>query len=199
VPPAAGVLGHWSLLLFPEEMGRRSKTHQLNDSILLDDPKALFLKPVWTVMHRRGDESPVWSFQYPAFVTRLKEAVAALRAPQAAPYQMGHPGPPIDFADSARTTASAQRRGRWAQPRSMLRCERSARLAAEWRKLPATTRAACEGSAARVEAAILRQNVTSKGGTTAAALSVLMADEGLADLMKQALKAAHQRSIELGQ
>ena len=49
------------------------------------------------------------------------------------------------------------------------------------------------------EAAILRQNVTSKGGTTAAALSVLMADEGLADLMKQALKAAHQRSIELGQ
>ena len=47
--------------------------------------------------------------------------------------------------------------------------------------------------------ATLRQNVTSKGGTTAAALSVLMADEGLAELMKKALKAAHQRSIELGQ
>ena len=49
------------------------------------------------------------------------------------------------------------------------------------------------------EASILRQNVTSKGGTTAAALSVLMADEGLGVLMKKALKAAHQRSVELGQ
>ena len=48
-------------------------------------------------------------------------------------------------------------------------------------------------------ASILRQNVTSKGGTTAAALSVLMADDGLSSLMQKALKAAHARSIELGQ
>ena len=48
-------------------------------------------------------------------------------------------------------------------------------------------------------ASILRQNVTSKGGTTAAALSVLMADDGLTSLMQKALKAAHARSIELGQ
>ena len=48
-------------------------------------------------------------------------------------------------------------------------------------------------------ASVLRENVTSKGGTTAAALSVLMADDGLHDLMKEALKAAHLRSIELGQ
>ena len=48
-------------------------------------------------------------------------------------------------------------------------------------------------------ASILRENVTSKGGTTAAALSVLMADDGLAQLMEKALAAAHARSIELGQ
>ena len=47
-------------------------------------------------------------------------------------------------------------------------------------------------------AAILRENVTSKGGTTAAALSVLQADEGLADLLLRAMKAAHSRSITLG-
>ncbi len=45
---------------------------------------------------------------------------------------------------------------------------------------------------------ILRRNVTSPGGTTAAALDVLMADEdGLQQLMDRAIKAATQRSREL--
>lgn len=45
--------------------------------------------------------------------------------------------------------------------------------------------------------AILRENVTSKGGTTAAALSVLMADDGMARLMDEALEAAARRAAEL--
>ena len=44
----------------------------------------------------------------------------------------------------------------------------------------------------------LRVNVTSKGGTTAAALAVLMDDDGLAPLMRRAIMAARDRSIELG-
>ena len=47
--------------------------------------------------------------------------------------------------------------------------------------------------------AILRENVTSKGGTTAAALSVLMADNGLGQLVAKAVEAAKRRSIELGE
>jgi pyrroline-5-carboxylate reductase len=47
------------------------------------------------------------------------------------------------------------------------------------------------------EAAMLRQNVTSSGGTTAAALSVLMADDGLDPLMQRAIAAATKRSKEL--
>ena len=43
----------------------------------------------------------------------------------------------------------------------------------------------------------LRQNVTSPGGTTAAALGVLMAEPGLRDLMMRAIAAATQRSQEL--
>ncbi len=50
-----------------------------------------------------------------------------------------------------------------------------------------------------VSPANLRENVTSKGGTTAAALSVLMADAGLTKLMTEAVDAAKKRSIELGQ
>ena len=43
----------------------------------------------------------------------------------------------------------------------------------------------------------LRRNVTSEGGTTAAALSVLMAENGLQPLFDAALHAAEQRGAEL--
>ncbi|MES5484863.1 pyrroline-5-carboxylate reductase [Bradyrhizobium sp. INPA03-11B] len=45
--------------------------------------------------------------------------------------------------------------------------------------------------------ATLRQNVTSPGGTTAAALEVLMANDGLQPLMTRAIAAATRRSKEL--
>jgi pyrroline-5-carboxylate reductase len=48
------------------------------------------------------------------------------------------------------------------------------------------------------DAATLRKNVTSPGGTTAAALDVLMAKNGLEPLMKAAVAAATRRSRELG-
>jgi pyrroline-5-carboxylate reductase len=49
-----------------------------------------------------------------------------------------------------------------------------------------------------LDAAILRRNVTSPGGTTAAALEVLMADPGgLPELMRAAVAAAARRSREL--
>lgn len=44
----------------------------------------------------------------------------------------------------------------------------------------------------------LRQNVTSPGGTTEAALKVLMASDGLTPLMQRAVKAARDRAHELG-
>jgi pyrroline-5-carboxylate reductase len=46
---------------------------------------------------------------------------------------------------------------------------------------------------------VLRQNVTSPGGTTFAALQVLMAPDGLGKLMGEAVAAATQRSRELAQ
>jgi pyrroline-5-carboxylate reductase len=48
-----------------------------------------------------------------------------------------------------------------------------------------------------LDPATLRQNVTSPGGTTAAALDVLMADNGLASLMTAAIAAATARSRAL--
>lgn len=48
-----------------------------------------------------------------------------------------------------------------------------------------------------LHAAVLRQNVTSPGGTTAAALGVLMAPEAMPKIMTQAVAAATKRSREL--
>ena len=60
---------------------------------------------------------------------------------------------------------------------------------------------ACSGELARLsddDAAQLRINVTSPGGTTQAALQVLMADGGLQPLMTTAVEAAEKRGKELG-
>jgi pyrroline-5-carboxylate reductase len=59
------------------------------------------------------------------------------------------------------------------------------------------------GAAALLEAdeapaSVLRENVTSPKGTTAAALSVLMAADGLEPLMDRTVRAARHRSEELG-
>lgn len=64
-------------------------------------------------------------------------------------------------------------------------------------------RATIIGAAALMEAggeepSELRKQVTSPGGTTAAALSVLMGEGGFADLLPRALDAAIARSKELG-
>jgi len=52
-------------------------------------------------------------------------------------------------------------------------------------------------AADKSSASALREAVTSPGGTTAAALAVLMADDGLAQLMKRAVKAAKKCAEEL--
>jgi pyrroline-5-carboxylate reductase len=48
-----------------------------------------------------------------------------------------------------------------------------------------------------LDVATLRQNVTSPGGTTAAALEVLMGKDGVSELMARAVAAATRRSKEL--
>jgi pyrroline-5-carboxylate reductase len=64
-------------------------------------------------------------------------------------------------------------------------------------------RATVEGSGelmfrdASTDPAQLRRNVTSPGGTTAAALDVLMAEDGLEPLMTRAIAAAKQRARDL--
>ena len=48
------------------------------------------------------------------------------------------------------------------------------------------------------DAGTLRERVTSPNGTTAAALDVLRSEGALTELMTRAVKAAHERAVELG-
>ena len=166
VAPAIGVLKWWTLLLFPEEAGRASKTQNFNDSIELDDERIPFLEPVRREMSHPGSLERAWPFNYPDYVEAFKRAAARLKWPTACPYQMRHSGPSIDLADRRRRMEEAQRRGRWAQPRSMMRYEPRARLAAEWAKVPAATRAHCEDCAARLAELILGRYQQSSVSTT---------------------------------
>ncbi|MCT7374044.1 pyrroline-5-carboxylate reductase [Chelativorans salis] len=59
--------------------------------------------------------------------------------------------------------------------------------------------AACLAKESGEEPGTLREQVTSPGGTTAAALGVLMGEERLAELVGEAVEAAKRRSVELGE
>ena len=164
--PSPGVLVWWSLLLFPEEVGRASKTSQFNDSIELDDSRLFFLSPIWKEIGHSESLTRAWPFSYPDYLAAFKRAAAKLGWPTACPYQMRHSGPSIDLADRRRSMEEAQRRGRWTQPRSMMRYERRARLAAEWAKVPQATRARCEECAAHLAELILGRWRQSSGSNT---------------------------------
>lgn len=58
--------------------------------------------------------------------------------------------------------------------------------------------AACLAAESREDPAVLRRQVTSPNGTTAAALEVLMGGDRLKSLLTEAVEAARRRSVELG-
>lgn len=58
--------------------------------------------------------------------------------------------------------------------------------------------AACLAAESREDPAVLRRQVTSPNGTTAAALEVLMGGDRLKLLLTEAVEAARRRSVELG-
>jgi integrase len=148
--PAASVVQHWSLLIAPEQRGLATKTGVFSDSVLLDCPYTAFLAPMVAQLARQPKGTPLWDFSYPEFAAPLKTAAAELGVTVHA-YQARHSGPSIDLAKGLRTLEAAQKRGRWASPKSVIRYERHARLAAEWSKLTAAQQAVFLECERRVE------------------------------------------------
>ena len=75
--------------------------------------------------------------------------------------------------------------------------ERNTTVVANNAAAPVRVRKPSEDVRAAAAPDVLRHNVTSAGGTTAAALSILMDKDALKDLIARAVIAAKRRSAEL--
>ncbi|CAE7512342.1 unnamed protein product [Symbiodinium sp. CCMP2592] len=136
VPPVQNTFNEWNLLLSPEQMGHPSKTGEYDTSLALD---SYYLKPwgsvVFQALKKQHASTPLWDFNYGEFVREFKLVAEALHV-QLSPYQMRHSGPSIDRAQHLRSLLEVQRRGTWKSAKSVLRYEKSARLAASFLELP---------------------------------------------------------------
>ena len=151
VPPLRNTLNEWSLLLSPEQEGHPSKTGEYDTSLTLDSPWG---PVVFQASKKQHASTPLWDFNYGEFVKEFKLVAEALHL-ELSPYQMRHSGPSIDRARNLRSQLEVQRRGTWKSPKSVLRYEKSARLAAGFLELPQRLRVHCQLCEERLGDAIL--------------------------------------------
>lgn len=127
--PTAG-LGHrhWALTLHPLEGGEGSKTHEFDESILLDTMEGAALgRALHTLGRQRLPHSLLFTTTQGALGRSFHRActglgLGALGCPTL--YQLRHAGASWDFASGRRTLPEVQRRGRWRAPISVRRYEK---------------------------------------------------------------------------
>ena len=131
IKPVRGVSSYWTLLMFPEEELRRSKTGTYDDSVSLDSEYLQSFIDVWLVALTKGRAAgPLWSFDYATMLNEFQKSRDRLGLRELAPYQLRHSGVSEDLNRRVRTFAEAQRRGKWRSMKSMMRYEKHARLQA---------------------------------------------------------------------
>jgi hypothetical protein len=138
--PVLGVSSRWNVLLYPESRPLRSKVYAANDSVELWCPWCPMLATTALALSQTPKDDFVFPFSYADFLVQFKlsKQLTTLdrHLPTMVSYQGRHSGPSIDAAGQHRTKREIQDRGRWASPKSVDRCERRARLAASYNKLP---------------------------------------------------------------
>ena len=143
--PAAGV-PCWSLLLFPEEDGRPSKTGHFSTVVLLDNPRFRFIDPVLEALKSRlAPDAALIDMSYPHFARALRQAAdrVGVQTLQPAPYSLRHSGASLDMLDARRSIPEIKMRGRWQADGSMVRYVKGGRVAEQWGKLSAGARLTC--------------------------------------------------------
>ena len=134
VPPSPESREAWSLLLHPASRGARSKVGESDETILLNSPRLAFLKPAFEILARSPPDTPLRSFDYSMLYRTIAEVGKSMNI-ALVPYIMRHSGVTIDRAENARSVEECQKRGRWKQPSSMRRYEKSGRPGDSWRLL----------------------------------------------------------------
>ena len=129
VPPVAGATTAWAVLLFPEEAGRRSKTQVFDEGISLLNHIVPWLPKLAEVLAQGQADERIFPFDYGTCVASFRRAAAAAGVPGLVPYQARHSGASIDRAQRHRSILEVKQRGRWRADASLIRYEKSARLA----------------------------------------------------------------------
>ena len=94
-------------------------------------------------MKKAPAEALLWNFDYSQYLGVMKECAQRMKV-NLTPYLTRHSGPSIDRSKNLRTQFEVQRRGHWKTTKSILRYEKSARLAKSWELVPKVTQDFCQ-------------------------------------------------------
>jgi hypothetical protein len=161
-----------SLLLFPSDAEASSKTHQYDESVVLDSPDRQWITTaVLRLLPQLRPGETFVGVSYSTFLKIFGEASlkAGLGVWQVTPHVLRHTGPSIDYLRKARTLDEIQRRGRWASSNSVRRYERASQVNARLLALTDSTVRFLE------QASLEAPNMLSLGIAPSAQLKVLLA------------------------
>ena len=132
VPPQGGRGNEnmWSLVLGPLDTRTPTKTGIFDDSVVLDHPTLMWLGPHMHRLRNAGDlDECIWPFSREAFGRTFAKCVRRLGLQKwgFVPYSLRHSGPSWDRSEKRLSLLEVQRRGRWMDPRTVVRYERSSR------------------------------------------------------------------------
>ena len=135
IPPQGGrgAEGSWCLLLGPVDLRKPTKGGIFDDSVLVDHPILLWLGKHIERLRNAGDlDDPIWPFSRAAYGRQFAKGVRALQLDHwgFVPYSLRHSGPSWDRSERRLSLLEIQRRGRWLDPRTVVRYERSSKISA---------------------------------------------------------------------
>ncbi|CAK0903488.1 unnamed protein product [Prorocentrum cordatum] len=155
VPPLRGSrYGNWSLVLHPFEFTVASKTHQFDETVVVDAPDfKLLLDPAlaWLRACTPPQQCP-FAFSQADFIQRFRLAGQRCGIELLRPelYMLRHSGPSFDQAIGRRTLAEIKLRGRWMSDAAVQRYRKEGRVSEQLRRLPAPVLAKAMGAPARL-------------------------------------------------
>lgn len=142
IPPVVGgtnLLSCWAVSLFEARFCRASKTHNFDDTIVLDSTARPYLGPLLgKLAASRPADSMLFTFRYLEWAkeAHLAAVEMGLEKLELVLYMLRHSGPSNDIAEKHRSLQEVQNRGRWASKVTVRRYEKHGQLNKQLQLLP---------------------------------------------------------------
>ena len=141
-----------SLFISTSGTNARPKTGLQDTYVILDTQSMLYL-PKFVSVLATGTHSKTkpWSFLHPSLYHEVKHSAKRLRLEdRVTRHQTRHSRPSIDRAGKFRTLDEVRQRGAWTSMSSVLRYDKSSKLATDDHAIPASARVVIEHTACRL-------------------------------------------------